>query len=103
MGPLLLTLAAALLAQDASRTDLDESDVRNWTPDTSATWGNPEWRRFGDAKIRDDRFTHTDYGPVYGATIVVRDDQFREITRAHTSSWEITWRSRKIAGDRAPP
>ncbi|MCH2136599.1 MAG: hypothetical protein MK101_08455 [Phycisphaerales bacterium] len=83
MGPLLLTLAAALLAQDASRTDLDESDVRNWTPDTSATWGNPEWRRFGDAKIRDDRFTHTDYGPVYGATIVVRDDQFREITRAH--------------------
>ncbi len=76
-------LLSVVLAQDASRTDMDEADVRNWTPDINAQWGNPEWRRFGDAKIRDDRFMHTDYGPVYGATIVIRDDDFREITRAH--------------------
>ena len=82
---LLLTIVAiaGLLAQDANRTGLDEMDIRNWTPDTQATWGNPEWRRFGDAKIRDDRYTETDYGPIYGATIRLCASNGKELQRAH--------------------
>ena len=83
MTPALLLILISALAQDATRTGLDEADERNWTPDTSAVWGNPEWRRFGDAKIRDDRFMDTDYGPVYGATISVRATSDTLKVRAH--------------------
>jgi len=83
MSPALLLIIVTALAQDASRTGLDEADERNWTPNTDAAWGNPEWRRFGDAKIRDDRFMATDYGPVYSATIAMRADNSHELGRAH--------------------
>jgi hypothetical protein len=83
MTPALLLILISALAQDATRTGLDEADVRNWTPDTNATWGNPEWRRFGDDKIRDDRFMATDYGPIYGATIAMHANNGKELGRAH--------------------
>ena len=79
----LLLILISALGQDATRTNLDEADERNWTPNTDAAWGNPEWRRFGDAKIRDDRFMATDYGPVYSATIAMRADNSNELGRAH--------------------
>ena len=67
----LLVLHATFVIQDATRTGLDELDIRNWTPDVDARWRNPEWRRFGEEKIHDDRFMETDYGPMFCASIRV--------------------------------
>ena len=77
-----LTLSVLFLAQDDSRTGLDETDIRNWTPDVESRWRNPEWRRFGEAKIVDDRFLETDYGTLYSASVRVNDADDQQVVRA---------------------